>query len=104
MATAVDAACISARFTLGIVVGSTRPGCNGKSIAHWVASVVSPELQEHVDLRVVDLAAWNLLLLDEPGVPAAGQEPVHAHTKAWQREVDSIQAFLFVTPQARDKS
>ena len=46
----------------------------------------------------IDLAKWDLPLLNEPGVPAR-QPYVHPHTKAWSQHIQKFDAFLFVTPQ-----
>ena len=53
---------------LKIIIGSTRPGRNGPTIAHWVEKFA----REHgkFDVEVVDLAEVNLPLLDEAAHPS----------------------------------
>lgn len=84
--------------TIGIIMGSTRPKANCKAITEWVSSVCHARESPQVVYEIIDLAEWNLPLLDEPGIPAR-DPPVHAHTKAWSRRVASLQGFIFVTPQ-----
>jgi NAD(P)H-dependent FMN reductase len=81
---------------LNIVLGSTRPGRVGPKIAQWVKQFAD----EHgkFDVELVDLAAFDLPLLDEVAHPRLGNyqnEP----TKRWSASVASADAFVFVTPE-----
>ena len=82
--------------SLHVVIASTRPGRIGPSIADWIHSFIA----QHgaFDPALVDLAAMNLPLLDEPEHPRR-RRYVHDHTKAWSRSVNSADAFVFVTPE-----
>lgn len=85
---------------IAIVTGSTRPGRNGEAVARWVHEVAT----RHGDrtdatYELVDLATFDLPLLDEPTPPAMEQEPEHEHTRRWQKTVESFDAFVFVTPE-----
>ncbi len=88
--------------SVGVIIGSTRPGCNGKPIASWIHNQIKQHSKGSSNgscvYEVVDLAQWNLPLFDEPGVPAR-DAPVHDHTKLWQQKVKMLDAFVFVTPQ-----
>jgi NAD(P)H-dependent FMN reductase len=81
---------------LRIIIGSTRPGRVGPSVAAWVAD----RAREHggFDVQVTDLAEVNLPLLDEPAHPRLRQY-VHQHTKDWSALVEGSDAFVFVTPE-----
>lgn len=81
---------------VGIIIGSTRPGRIGEQVARWVLSQV--EGTESMEFKIIDLAAWNLPMFNEPGIPAYGKY-AHEHTKKWSAEISSYQAFIFVTPQ-----
>lgn len=81
---------------IAVILGSTRPGCNGGAVAQWVHSLAAqrPDARfELVDLRDVDLP-----LLDEYVPPSLGQY-THEHTKAWASIVAGYDGFVFVTPE-----
>jgi NAD(P)H-dependent FMN reductase len=81
---------------IAIILGSTRPGRNGEAVAHWVHEIA----QERQDARteLVDIAQFDLPLLDEPIPPSQGQYS-KAHTKAWSEKISGFDAFVFVTPE-----
>ena len=81
---------------LHIIIGSTRPGRIGPSIAQWFNDYTA----EHGKFEpvLVDLAEFNLPVFDEPEHPMK-QNYRHAHTKAWAASVSSADAFVFVTPE-----
>ena len=81
---------------LSIIIASTRPGRVGVPVAEWFRD----RALEHdgFDVDVVDLAAVNLPLFDEPNHPRFRQY-VHQHTKDWSAIVDESDAFVFVMPE-----
>ncbi|MBN9000471.1 MAG: NAD(P)H-dependent oxidoreductase [Rhizobiales bacterium] len=81
---------------LNVIIASTRPGRIGPSVADWFHGYA----REHgaFEPELVDLAAFNLPLYDEPKHPRL-QQYEHEHTKAWSRSVASADAFAFVTPE-----
>jgi NAD(P)H-dependent FMN reductase len=81
---------------IAIILGSTRPGRNGKAVADWV--VDKAEARTSADYELVDLIDYPLPHLDEPIPPAAGQY-VGEHTKAWAAKIGSYDGFIFVTPE-----
>jgi NAD(P)H-dependent FMN reductase len=85
-----------AKPVLRIIIGSTRPGRTGPSIAAWIAE----RAREHggFDVQVTDLAELNLPMLDEPNHPRLRQY-TKQHTKDWSALVDGSDAFIFVTPE-----
>jgi len=85
-----------AKPVLRIVIGSTRPGRIGPSVATWIAE----RAREHggFDVQVTDLAELNLPLYDEPNHPRLRQY-VNQHTKDWSALADASDAFIFVTPE-----
>lgn len=82
--------------TLQVIVGSTRPGRVGLPIAQWFYDIAAA--REDFEVELVDLAAVNLPLLDEPHHPRL-KEYVHEHTREWSRTVDRADAFVFVIPE-----
>ena len=81
---------------VAIVIGSTRPGRNGESVARWVYEIAAKRTDAEFEL--VDIKDYNLPLLDEPVPPSIGQYS-QAHTKLWAATIDSFDAFVFVTPE-----
>jgi NAD(P)H-dependent FMN reductase len=81
---------------IAIILGSTRPGRNGKAVADWVVDKASGRTAAHYEL--VDLADHPLPHIDEPIPPSVGQY-VGEHTKAWAEKIGSYDGFVFVTPE-----
>jgi NAD(P)H-dependent FMN reductase len=83
---------------IAIVIGSTRPGRLGTDVADWVARHAKE--RDHADYQVLDVAEFDLDLLDEPTVPgAANREYDNEKTRRWSRAVDEFDGFVFVTPE-----
>ncbi|MCK9489968.1 MAG: NAD(P)H-dependent oxidoreductase [Xanthomonadales bacterium] len=81
---------------LNVIVGSTRPGRRGLAVAQWLAEHAASLGSFQVEL--VDLADFNLPLLDEAAHPAM-QRYEHEHTKRWAASVAAADAYVFVTPE-----
>lgn len=81
---------------LNVIIGSTRPGRAGPAVAEWAYR----QAKSHgtFEAELVDLAEFNLPLLDEPKHPRLRQYE-HGHTKRWSESVGAADAFLFVTPE-----
>lgn len=56
---------------IAIILGSTRPGRNGKAVADWVLDQAST--RTGADYELVDLADYPLPHLDEAMPPAMGK-------------------------------
>jgi len=93
---------------LAIIAGSTRPGRQSLAVSQWTLEQVKSLGSEYVHpaglnrvpfaAELVDLATFNLPLLDEP-VPAAYQKYSKDHTKAWAQKLSGFDSFLLVTPE-----
>ncbi|HYP17460.1 MAG TPA: NAD(P)H-dependent oxidoreductase, partial [Opitutus sp.] len=81
---------------IAIIIGSTRPGRNGEAVARWVYD--HAKSRSDAEFELVDIAAFNLPLLDEPVPPSMGRYS-QPHTKAWAAKIASFDAFIFVTPE-----
>ncbi len=81
---------------LHIIIGSTRPGRVGPSIAKWFHTFAIEHT--HFEPVLVDLADFKLPIFDEPNYPAM-QKYEHGHTKAWAASVAAADALVFVTPE-----
>jgi NAD(P)H-dependent FMN reductase len=82
--------------TLQIIIGSTRPGRVGPSIADWIYERAIGHGDFNVEL--VDLAEVNLPMFDEPNHPRLGKYE-HQHTRDWSAVVSRADAFIFVVPE-----
>lgn len=81
---------------IAIILGSTRPGRNGKAVADWVLEKAS--VRTGADYELIDLADYPLPYLDEPTPPSFGQYQ-NDHTKAWSAKIAGFDGFIFVTPE-----
>ena len=80
---------------IAIILGSTRPGRNGEAVARWAHSIATKRKDAQFDL--VDIARFDLPLLDEPVPPSRGQYS-KPHTKAWAACIAGYDGFV-VTPE-----
>ena len=88
----------STKPTIAIVIGSTRPGRLGADVADWVARQAKD--RDFADYEVLDVAEFDLDLLNEPTIPgAANREYDNEKTRRWSRTVDEFDGFVFVTPE-----
>jgi NAD(P)H-dependent FMN reductase len=81
---------------LAVIVGSTRPGRVGESVARWVYELAKK--REDAEFELVDIADFDLPLLDEPIPPSQGQYSKE-HTKKWAAKIASFDGYVFVTPE-----
>jgi NAD(P)H-dependent FMN reductase len=81
---------------VAIVTGSTRPGRKSDTVARWVHGIAAKRTD--ASFEVVDIADFDLPLLDETMPPIMGQYS-RPHTKAWAEKIGGFDAFVFVTPE-----
>ena len=81
---------------IGIIVGSTRPGRNASAVSKWVMDIAGR--RKDATFEQVDIADFELPLLDEPVPPSLGQYS-KPHTRKWAAKIDSFDGFVFVTPE-----
>ena len=81
---------------IAVILGSTRPGRNAKAVADWVLAEANK--RSDAEFKLVDIADFNLPLLDEPA-PAMMQQYTQDHTKAWSAEIAQYDGYVFVTPE-----
>lgn len=65
---------------IAVIIGSTRPGRVGEAVARWVYDIAKQ--RGDAEFELVDIADFNLPLLDEPIPPSQGQYS-QPHTIAW---------------------
>jgi NAD(P)H-dependent FMN reductase len=80
---------------IGIILGSTRPGRNGKAVADWVLDKARARIGADYDL--IDLADHPLPHMDEPMSP---MRPIRrrAH-RGVGRDDRPYDGYVFVTPE-----
>ena len=83
-------------LSIAVILGSTRPGRNGKPVADWVMDKAAARTTAQYDL--VDLLDHPLPHLDEALPPGMGQY-AGEHTKAWAATIAPYDGFIFVTPE-----
>ena len=81
---------------IGVILGSTRPGRNGKGVADWV--IENSAGRSGATYELVDLADYPLPLLDEPA-PASMQQYTKEHTKRWAAKIAEFDGYVFVSPE-----
>src|ERR1700704_6453740 len=81
---------------IAIITGSTRPGRKSEAVARWVYDIAKK--RSDASFEVVDIAAFDLPLLDE-AVPPIMNQYAKPHTKAWAAKIAPFDPFVFVTPE-----
>jgi NAD(P)H-dependent FMN reductase len=81
---------------IAIITGTTRPGRINLGVAQWVLEQASE--RPDAEFELVDIAQWNLPLLDE-AMPAGFQQYANAHTQSWSAKIAEFDGYIFVTPE-----
>jgi NAD(P)H-dependent FMN reductase len=81
---------------IAVVAGSTRPGRRSRQVADW--ELARATARGGADFEMLDLADYELPLLDEPMPPSLGDYR-HEHTKVWARTISRFDGFVFVTAE-----
>jgi NAD(P)H-dependent FMN reductase len=87
---------VTPMIDVAIIVGSTRPGRKALAVAEWVHGFARQ--RQDARFEIVDIAEFDLPLLDEPVPPSQGKYSKE-HTKRWAAKIASFDAFIFVTPE-----
>lgn len=85
-----------ANLKIAIILGSTRPGRNGKAVADWV--LARAQERTAAEYELIDLLDYPLPHLDEAMPPSMGQY-ANDHTKAWAAKINEFDGFVFVSPE-----
>lgn len=81
---------------IAIILGSTRPGRNGKAVADWV--LTKAKERTGADYELIDLLDYPLPHLDEAIPPSMGAY-AGEHTKAWAAKIGEFDGYIFVSPE-----
>ncbi|MEV6876740.1 NAD(P)H-dependent oxidoreductase [Amycolatopsis sp. NPDC051128] len=82
-------------ITIGIVLGSTRPGRVGDQVARWVHERATRRTD--AEFTLIDLRDHPLPHLEEP--PGFSGEYQDERTRAWAATVAACDGFVLVTPE-----
>jgi NAD(P)H-dependent FMN reductase len=82
-----------------VIIGSTRPGRFGQQPAAWLVELSKEHPEATYEL--VDLADFDLPLLDEPVPPSmvTNGEYANEHTKKWADIIGPADGFVFITAE-----
>lgn len=83
-------------LNLQVIIGSVRQGRGGASVAEWFVDIAGKDPRFAVE--VVDLAALNLPVMDEPNHPRL-QQYTHDHTRHFSEIIARGDAYVFVTTE-----
>jgi NAD(P)H-dependent FMN reductase len=81
---------------IAVITGTTRPGRVNLDVAQWVLEQAS--MRSDAEFELVDIADWNLPLLDE-AMPAGFQQYANTHTQSWAAKIAEFDGYIFVTPE-----
>jgi NAD(P)H-dependent FMN reductase len=81
---------------LQVILGSTRPGRAGEEVAKWVYKIAGQ--RDDVEVELVDIADYELPLLDEP-IPPMMRKYTKNHTKKWSEKIEEADAYIFVAAE-----
>ncbi|KAA0023462.1 NADPH-dependent FMN reductase [Antrihabitans cavernicola] len=90
---------------IAVITGSTRPERRATMVSDWVAATAAQHAAVRdgtVELESVDLAAYDLPLLDESAPAKVAPNNggyANAHTRVWAEAIASYDGFVFVTPE-----
>ena len=84
------------RPKIAVILGSTRPGRNGRAVAEWVLE--RAKSRPDADYELIDLLDYPLPHLDEPIPPSRGHY-TGDHTKDWAATIAAYDGYVFVTPE-----
>jgi len=72
---------------VAVIIGGTRAGRVGESVAKWVHALT--KRRTDAEFELVDVKDFNLPLLDEPVLLAIGQRSKE-HTRTWAAKINSF--------------
>lgn len=81
---------------IAIIVGSVRPNRFGPHVGEWVYNLATN--YKEATFEIIDIADYDLPLLDEPYPPMAGNYQ-NSHTKKWAQKIAGFDGFIFITPE-----
>lgn len=82
---------------IAIIIGSTRPGRKGDAVARWAFEIARKRTD--AEFKLLDVASFELPVLDEPVPSMSSDQYSHEHTRKWSAAIASFDGYVFVTPE-----
>src|SRR3712207_6653608 len=79
-----------------VIVGSTREGRKGLTVAAWFFEIAAA--RDDLTCELVDLRDWELPFLSTP-IPPAMAPPTDETTRRWGAKVAEADGYVLVTPE-----
>ena len=79
-----------------IILGSTREGRIGETVARWFTSVSAD--RDDMTAELLDLREWDLPFVDTP-VPPAMRPPTDPLVRDWADKVAEADGYVLITPE-----
>ncbi len=83
------------QMKIQIILGSTRQGRFGETVAKWFHGVA--KAREDLETELIDLRDWPLPFFNEPRSPASGRYGEEA--KPWAEKIAEGHGYVVVTPE-----
>lgn len=84
---------------IGIIIGSVRDARVSTQVANFILNRAKDLNLDSVEFELVDVKDYNLPLFNEPMAPAMLEEYSADNIKDWSAKIDSLDGFIFVTPE-----
>lgn len=87
----------SKKFTIQIILGSTRQGRTSDKIGNALKQIA--DKRTDIVTEIIDLRDYNIPFLDDKISPAVRQIIIDPAIEKWSEKIDSADAFIIVTPE-----
>ena len=77
------------------ILGSTRQGRFGETVAKWFMSVA--EQRDDLTIELLDLRDWPLPFFNHPKAPTSGE--IAPEAQKWAEKIDSADGYVFIPPE-----
>ncbi len=84
-------------LSIGIITGSTRPNRVSPQVAQHILRHAENRAGAHYE--IVDIAAYDLPLYDEPLPAVFSADYQTPQAKSWSETINRLDGFVFITPE-----
>jgi NAD(P)H-dependent FMN reductase len=77
------------------ILGSTRQGRFGETVAKWFMSVA--EQRDDLTIELLDLRDWPLPFFNHPTPPSSGE--IAPEARAWSEKIKQGDGYVFISPE-----
>ncbi len=79
------------------ILGSTRQGRFGSTVADWFFRLASQ--REDMTVELIDLRDWPLPFFDSAKSPASSPDAVAPEAQEWSKKIKQGDGYVFITPE-----